>query len=153
MPGVGRLRIKRPKQEPPPRLDAWDALFAGLVAVATLALYLPLAHRLPGFLGGRWGAYALLSLGVGGVYHARRKWWPLRPPGRPGLHRTSVIVGLVGLCALLAPTIRLPRIHAPGTPLVTLSGEQGVMLVVTAAALLLILVGCVLDLSARRARH
>ena len=155
MPVVGRLRIKRPKQEPPPRLDAWDALFAGLVAVATLALYLPLAHRLPGFLGGRWGAYALLSLGVAGVYHARRKWWPrtLRPPGRPCLHRASVIVGLTGLCALLAPTIRLPRIHAPGTPLLSLSGEQGVMLVVTAAALLLILLGCALDLPARRARR
>jgi hypothetical protein len=148
---VGRLRIKRAKQEPPPRLDAWDALGAGLVVLATLALYLPLAHRLPGFLGGRWGAYALLSLGVGGVYHARRKWWPgtLRPPGRPGLHRASVIVGLAGLCALLA-TIRLPRIHVPGTPLLTLAGEQGVMLVVTAAALLLILIGCVLDVPARR---
>ena len=151
VPAMGRLRVnKRAKPQPPPRLDAWDALAAALVVLATLALYLPLAHRLPGFLGGRWGAYALLSLGVGAVYNARRKWWPgTLQAGRSRLHRASTVLGLVGLCALLAPTIRLPRIHLPGTPLLSFEGEQGVMLGVTGAAMLLILFGVVLRLAAR----
>ena len=149
---MGRVRVtKRSRPEPPPRLDAWDALAAALVVLATLALYLPLAHRLPGFLGGRWGAYALLSMGVGGAYHARRRWWPKTlQVGRSRLQRASTVLGLVGLCALLAPTVRLPRIHLPGTPLLSFSGEQGVMLVVAGAALALILVGVGLQLAAAR---